>query len=162
MDRITFISRRHAAQLKPPENSVLISIHDKTEPQLPVREGWGDVLYVRFHDSSGNLMGMEDFSAEHAKLILDFAAKHHACEEMIVHCQLGQSRSAAVALFLSEQLGIACQRPQKSLPGSVGFTARREPVVRSGYPYYNHRVYGVLARELELAPGTALRAVLGR
>lgn len=161
MDRITFLSRRYAAQLRPPANAVLISIHDKTEPELQVRDGWGAVLYLRFHDSNGHMLGMEDFSDEHAARIFDFVGAHVACDELVVHCQMGQSRSAAVALFLAEHLGVMCQRPQPSRPGGAPFTARREPVVRSGYPIYNRRVYGVLARALSGEAGARFQAAAG-
>lgn len=161
MKIVTFLSRRYAAQLRPPRNSVLISIHDKAEFPLEPRRGWADVLYLRFHDGdTQTLMGLERFSAEHAARVLAFVAKHVDCEQLVVHCSEGQSRSAGVALFVAESLGVPCQRPQRAVtPGGV--TARREPVERKGYPFYNRLVFDCLESVSRSPEGSPFRKAIG-
>lgn len=161
MKIVTFLSRRYAAQLRPPSNAVLISIHDKSEFPLEPRHGWADVLYLRFHDGdTHSMMGLERFSADHAARVLAFVAKHVDCEQLVVHCSAGQSRSAGVALFVAESLGIPCQRPQRAVtPGGV--TARREPVERREYPFYNRYVFDTLESTAHSAEGAPFMAAIG-
>lgn len=156
LQRVTFMSRSLAEKLLPPPNSVLISIHDKSQPELVVREGWEEVLYVRFHDSDGRIMGLEDFSVDHGQRILDFVTKHLGRSDLVVHCQAGQSRSAGVALFFAEMLGLPCLKPSQGFSGGP-HPVRRQAVQRSGYPYYNRRVYGVLSAVMLGADGEAFR-----
>lgn len=108
MNRIRFLPRVVAGAYRPAANAVLISIHDLSEPPLTPQSGWEAVLFQRFHDTDGTLMGLEVFSVEQARGILAFADKHSDCDELVVHCQMGQSRSAAVALYLSEKYGVPC------------------------------------------------------
>ncbi len=133
MDRIRFLPRRVAEQYAPPSNSVLISIHDRSEPPIVARPGWREVLVLRFHDTDGQQIGLEVFTREQALAILSFAEHHKDCEELVVHCQMGQSRSAAVAIYLSEKYGVQCFKEQR-------------PVNWESWKVYNKFVY----RQLQL------------
>lgn len=133
MKKITFLPRALAAQYRPAPNFVLISIHDKSEPELSPQAGWGAVLYQRFHDTDGQCMGLELFTPDHANAILTFTDQHSQCDELVVHCQMGQSRSAAVALYLSEKYNVPCYK--------VGTR-----VDWSSIKMYNRLVYRVLHR----------------
>ncbi|WP_157991649.1 hypothetical protein [Caldimonas tepidiphila] len=58
---------------------------------------------------------------EHAREIVEFCRRAHECETpfaLVVHCLAGASRSHAVALSVSEQLGIELERraPGKGSP----------------------------------------------
>lgn len=108
MQRIRFFPRTVAGAYKPAPGAVLISIHDRSEPALTPQPGWDAVLVQRFHDTDGTLMGLEVFNDAQATEILQFAEAHRSCNELIVHCQMGQSRSAAVALYLAEKYGVPC------------------------------------------------------
>lgn len=110
MKKITFLPRALAAQYQPASNSVLISIHDKSEEELTPQPGWHAVLYQRFHDTDGQSMGLELFGTDHARALLAFVDAHKNCDEVVVHCQMGQSRSAAVALYLSEKYNVPCYK----------------------------------------------------
>lgn len=128
MKKIRFLSRRAAADLAPQPGAVLISIHDRSEPPLTPRAGWADVLVQRFHDTDGSLMGLEVFSNEQALELLGFAQAHEACTELVVHCQEGRSRSAAIALFFAEKYGLPCHQEKK-------------PVTRATWNVFNRMVY---------------------
>ena len=128
MQHIRFLPRAVAAQYRPVPGSALISIHDRSEPPLTPQDGWADVLVQRFHDTDGETMGLEVFSEEQAREVLAFVERHQDCDELVVHCSLGQSRSAAVAIYLSEKYGVPCFK-------------ERVPVTWETWRLYNRFVY---------------------
>lgn len=132
MNRIVFLPRVVAAKWRPVPNSVLVSIHDCDEEPLQPQDGWAEVLWLRFHDTDGEQSGLEVFSAQQAEQILELAKRHADASELIVHCQMGQSRSAAIALFLSEHLSLPCFKEQT-------------PVTAMTWLGYNKKVYSTLA-----------------
>lgn len=128
MQHIRFLPRVVAAAYRPAPGSVLISIHDGSEPPLTPQGGWTAVLYQRYHDTDAADQGLEVFSAEQAREVLLFAERHQHCAELVVHCQMGHSRSAAVAIFLSELYGVPCFKEQRK-------------VNWESWPVYNRLVY---------------------
>lgn len=108
MKSIRFLPRVIAEQYRPTPGSVLISIHDCSEPPLTPQQGWAEVLVQRFHDTDGETLGLEVFSEDQAREVLTFVERHRQCPELVIHCSLGQSRSAAVAIYLSEKYGVPC------------------------------------------------------
>ncbi len=151
MERALFLSRYAAERLRPPPDSVLISIHDRSEPALIPRAGWQEVLHLRFHDSDGSHLGLEQFSVEHARAALDFVRRNLHRYELFINCQLGVSRSAGFALFFAEVLGIPCLKPKMV-----------EPVTVKTHPAYNRRVYSKLWAVLHDDPaGEAFREAVG-
>ena len=131
----------------PPADSVVISIYDRSESRCILQPGWGDVLYLQFHDTDGSLLGLSPFSAEQAQQALEFVHKHLGAHVLAIHCQMGRSRSAAMALFFSALLGVPC------LDGN-------EPVAPK-YNRHNQHVLRVLWDVLESDEGCALRDALG-
>ena len=115
MKRIRFLPRVVAELYKPAPNSALISIHDVSEAPATLQPGWLDVLVLRFHDTDGQQVGLEVFSEAQAREVLAFARRHHGCDELVVHCQMGHSRSAAIAIYLSEQYGVPCFKEQRAV-----------------------------------------------
>jgi predicted protein tyrosine phosphatase len=115
MNRIVFLPRAVAARWKPVPGSVLISIHDHAEEPLQPQEGWTDVVWLRFDDTDNPNIGLEVFSTSQAEQVLAFAEKHRNAAELVVHCQMGHSRSAGVAIFLSEHLGLPCFKEQRQV-----------------------------------------------
>lgn len=108
---LRFMSRQDVLRFAPLPGSALISIHDRSEPALQFDDPWGPVLQLRFHDTQPGTLGLELFSVDHAKRVLAFAEQHGASSpELIVHCHAGNSRSAAIALFLASQYGVKCLR----------------------------------------------------
>ena len=131
MHNVTFLSRAMASKHIPVSGSVLISIHDKSEPKFVPGSGWADVLYLSFHDMDTDTLGLDMFSTGQARQVLDFAEKHQSCAQIMVHCQMGQSRSGAVAMFLSEKYAVPCFKGTN-------------PVSYLNYKIYNKLVYRVL------------------
>lgn len=131
MNKITFLPRYQAEQYRPESGASLISIYDRSEARLEPGPGWADVLYLRFHDTDGRIMGLEQFTLEHAQQVCQFAESHKDLNELVVHCAMGRSRSAAVALFLAEKYHVPCFR---------GVT---EPVPATwlNWPYFNRQVH---------------------
>lgn len=128
MQQIRFLPRVVAAAYRPVPGSVLISIHDGSEPPLTPQAGWAAVLYQRYHDTDDASLGLEVFSFEQAREVLAFAECHQHGTELVVHCQMGHSRSAAVAIFLSELYGVPCFKEQRK-------------VTWESWPGYNKLVY---------------------
>lgn len=52
------------------------------------------------------------FDESHAQQLLDFVERNADCETLAVNCFAGVSRSAAVALFISEWLQVPCYRDE--------------------------------------------------
>lgn len=93
--------------------------------------GWRAVLPLRFHDTDGQQMGLEVFTTEQAAQILLFAQANQDADELVVHCSMGHSRSAAVAIFLSEKFNVPCLKEQRQ-------------VNWESWPGYNRLVYRTL------------------
>ena len=134
MDKVIFLSRKHAALYRPVAGASLISIHDRSEPQLEPVPGWAEELYLSFHDTDGLSLGLDVFTVEQARQVGQFAERHSGMSELVVHCSMGHSRSAAVALFLSEKYQVPCFKG----------VAEPVPVTRKNWPYFNRRVYETL------------------
>lgn len=110
LQRVTFIPRVYAKAFKPRPGSVLIGISDPGQRSIRPQEGWKDTLFLHFHDADVEAPGVGLLSEAQAQSILDFVTQHPDAREIVVHCQMGRSRSAAVAIFLSEWLRIPCYR----------------------------------------------------
>jgi predicted protein tyrosine phosphatase len=128
MKCVRFLPRQVAARYKPLPGSALISIHDCSESPLSPQDGWAGILTLRFHDTDGQTLGLEVFNAQQARAILDFAQENAGCEELVVHCQMGHSRSAAVAIYLAEKYRAPCFKESR-------------PVTWESWTVYNKQVY---------------------
>ena len=63
------------------------------------------VLTLYFDDTVKETDGTVLFSEDHARAIIDFVRSHREAETLLVHCYAGQSRSRAVAAFVTRMLG---------------------------------------------------------
>jgi rhodanese-related sulfurtransferase len=167
----TFISRKKAEAIDEIDNSILISISTPLSQEWAwyrapiIKEGvWKEVLSVKFHDvdpSGQSGLKMKDmieytlFDTEQAIRIFEFLKKHQDdCTRVIVHCDAGISRSAAVSKFISIIYGLYFPEnysvynrhifstlmqeygksfygegllPAESLPGNLNFGEANEP-----------------------------------
>ena len=64
-----------------------------------------DVLTLYFDDVIRPVEGAVAFSREDARKIIDFVNKNKNVETLLIHCYGGESRSRAVAAFVSQMLG---------------------------------------------------------
>lgn len=104
LQRITFVSRLVAQGLRPEPQKALISIHDASHGPMKARGPWERRLTLEFPDDTA---GRPAFTTKQAADVLAFAAEAAtAVEEIVVHCLLGKSRSAAIAMHLAEKYGV--------------------------------------------------------
>lgn len=128
-----------------PQERVLISIHDRSiGPATLDENAWADVLRLQFDDR--DVGDGELFASHHAQAVDAFVQKHAHVPHMVVHCTMGVSRSAAVALAIA-------QWP----PGRRLYQQTR-PVynVFREVPNYNRHVYRTLLStwEEKMAPAS--------
>lgn len=133
MDRVSFWPRKAVPALRPPPGSVLISIFDRKDGPLTCDlSAWAEVLPLRFHDvADASMGGVELFQPAQAKAIFELLKRHPSCPQVVVHCHHGQSRSAAVALYIEAIYGVPCFEGDKP--------------VRHPFPWANKRVLSLLA-----------------
>ncbi len=92
---------------------VIVSIVSPEYPEydIPYNSKCKDILYLRFHDTDneknvkGSIYEVEELkviSDNDIKQLLEFADKHKDITDWIVNCEAGMSRSAGVAMALSE------------------------------------------------------------
>jgi predicted protein tyrosine phosphatase len=113
IESVTFVPRWRAEDTVFGSRHAVISI---TCPgQAPARlQGMSAVLRLEFYDlveppPNAPQYGPDTlFSHVHAEAIIDFVRRRHAGPEkrtMVVHCEAGIRRSAAVALYVAEATG---------------------------------------------------------
>ena len=132
MKKIVFLSRAQAQRLKATDACrVIISIHDISEPPAELDPSFTR-LTLCFHDTDGSIWVLQLFTPEMALLVLEFLDKYRdTTDVLIVHCSLGQSRSAAIAMMLSEVSDVPCYKENL-------------PVSYANYKIYNKFVYRVM------------------
>jgi hypothetical protein len=101
MRSVTFLSQIDASALTEPH--YVISISDKDEVKFACPHY--DVLRLYFEDIEQHSAGQELFSVNHARQVLKWAKAIPDGGAVVVHCQAGVSRSAAIAKFLHDNLG---------------------------------------------------------
>lgn len=124
IESVDFMSRGAAEQHLGGRGHVLISISDPpldlsegfgptTDAQLPAIDAsrWSAVLRLQFHDvtpaTATKLPQYIPMSEQQAKAVIDFIDRLPASDEhLVVHCEQGVSRSAAIALFAAVRLGV--------------------------------------------------------
>lgn len=125
MSSCTFLPRHGAEDFHPEPNSHLISISDGPEDQALIDEArWKSVSYHYFVDAGFDEEVIEiygpDFELHYRDYIL--ASKADALRDrirqlasqgdfIVVNCQAGRSRSAAVARYISEHHGYQLEKP---------------------------------------------------
>ena len=107
--QVSFTSRLHAESLTGSPHVAVISITDPGSDEASLDPAFLDVLRLSFFDAvpadeylPAPLPGM--FDHRMARQIGDFVGQFHAAPadiSVVVHCEYGVSRSAAVALFIS-------------------------------------------------------------
>lgn len=128
MSSVAFYPRAVAQRLVPDDQGVIISIHDAGQTPADLHPNWNDVLRLSFHDIDVAKDGFDLFDASMAQAVMDFATKHADKPSITVHCNMGVSRSAAVALFLSEWQGRDLyqeSRRCREIPNSYNRTVHR-------------------------------------
>lgn len=114
---VTFLSKREVSAVTPSPDIAVISIADLVLYKTNFNEGWHSVQHSYFVDDDYtqellDASGAEAYEAYFNKDRSEVLRKHIqflkqvGVKKIIVHCDAGKSRSAAVAIYISESLGI--------------------------------------------------------
>ena len=113
MDYIKFVPRAFVENIKTggQEDALLISISEPGEAEVRPQDTFKAILRLSFHDvdvSSQEALQAQYqvFDVQMAKQIESFVEAHPDASHIVVHCHAGVSRSAAVALYLGDKLGV--------------------------------------------------------
>lgn len=143
--RVIFMSREVVKSYRfDPAKDVLISISD-TDARLPyLSQQPLETLALFFHDDPSvqeEREGHRWIMAEDGEKIVNFVLKHEDCNNIIVHCNYGQSRSKAAAIAISNMTG-------RSILHSDDY-GRIAQYKESANSHYNRRVYEMILSEYE-------------
>ncbi|WP_329046158.1 hypothetical protein [Pseudomonas aeruginosa] len=121
----TFISRAEAEEHWPVQYSHLISISDDAEDQAVIDETrWKSVSYHHFVDAGFDEVVIEVYGCDFERNYADYFIQSKADDlrerirtiasvgdPIVVNCQAGRSRSAAVARYIAEHHGYQLDKP---------------------------------------------------
>lgn len=155
---ITVLARDDAQRYQPKGDgpAVLLSITDPgtPSPESAFEHGYRDVLRVSFHDAqhASLAVDVEPIQGYQAQAIACFILhnrrRYDQCQ-LVIHCESGVSRSAAVAAAVSRFLGDTVdERYFLGRPLVEWKVDLSEPVEPESPFYANERVYHVILRAL--------------
>jgi predicted protein tyrosine phosphatase len=114
---LVVMSREDAEHYEPGANEICISISDPDAAPARVSRMFEAVLRLHFDDITETDAPTDIlFAADHARAINDFLDKWPDAEKVIVHCNMGVSRSPGVALGLCDVHGWATAALERSYP----------------------------------------------
>jgi predicted protein tyrosine phosphatase len=112
------LSREDAERYEPSQKEICISISDPDAEPAGVSTQFVAVLRLHFDDvTERNEQSDILFAADHARAIIDFLDTWPVAERVVVHCNMGVSRSPGVALGLCDARGWATAELERSYPG---------------------------------------------
>jgi len=112
------LSREDAESYEPRGREICISISDPDAEPARVSSQFAAVLRLNFNDITQ--MGEPTdilFARDHATAITEFIDAWPNIERLVVHCNMGVSRSPGVALGLCDLRGWATAEIERSHPG---------------------------------------------
>lgn len=105
---VIFMSRDEAEAATPLADWAVISIHDYYQDPAELKEGWQAVLQIGFYDEDLAIPGLETFSSEQADSVIAFIERvAPTVNGILVHCNYGISRSAAMAKYIALSYGLS-------------------------------------------------------
>jgi predicted protein tyrosine phosphatase len=115
---LTILSREDVESYEPTSREVCISISDPGAQPAGVSPSFLAVLRLQFDDlnertDEGDIL----FTPDHARAINEFIDKWSDVDRVIVHCNMGVSRSPGIALGLCDLRGWATASIERSHPG---------------------------------------------
>jgi predicted protein tyrosine phosphatase len=115
---LVVLSREDAEFYEPGPNEICISISDPDAPPADVSPQFAAVLRLNFDDVTERGADSDIlFAADHARAIVDFVDLWPDADRLVVHCNMGVSRSPGVALGLCDAHGWATAALERSHPG---------------------------------------------
>lgn len=148
MPTCTFLPRSEVVSLTPPAGYHLVSISDDMDDQAMVDEGrWASVSYHFFVDAGFDEDVIEIYGSDFELHYADYFLAHKADElrkrlddlakgrqDIVVNCQAGRSRSAAVAIYLNRHHGYALDKPTPDANLCVYRMLAKDPKLMAAYP----------------------------
>jgi predicted protein tyrosine phosphatase len=114
---LVVLSREDAEHYEPSPNEICISISDPDAAPARVSNMFEAVLRLHFDDILETDAPTDIlFATDHARAISDFLDKWPDADRLIVHCNMGVSRSPGVALGLCDAHGWATAALERSHP----------------------------------------------
>ena len=96
------LNKYNITKFRPDSNqyNVLIRITNPGEEFLPLEYSgiYKDILELYFFDFTDEQLGLKIFQSYHMDKIINFFTEHRLCDNMVIHCDVGISRSAGVAI----------------------------------------------------------------
>lgn len=134
---IEYLSLDAAIEFQPRVPTIAISILSPGRAPAALHPGIDPVLRLYFEDTTGKEGASPapgTFNSDQARETLDFVRHHRDKPEpchLLVHCEAGISRSAAVAVFAASECGIP-------LTGQFAFLnpCVLSVLVKTAYPHY--------------------------
>jgi hypothetical protein len=132
--RLQVLPRLAAEALPPDPRGVVISVTNPRQAPADL-DGWTEVLRLGFHDIEEPAPGWKPMTLEQARAVLHFAHRHRSASLLLVHCEHGASRSAAIAAFLAAWAGGTFQWSGDGVPNpwvlrQLGRAARQHALPR--------------------------------
>jgi predicted protein tyrosine phosphatase len=115
---LVILSREDVEYYEPTSREICISIYDPGAQPAGVSPSFVAVLRLQFddlteRDEDGDIL----FTAEQARQIIAFVDKWSDVDRVIVHCNMGVSRSPGIALGICDLRGWASASIERSHPG---------------------------------------------
>lgn len=147
MKRVVFMSRSAVAGHEFGPDDVLISISDSDMGPPELFHQPREVLALSFNDHvtpyEEKEYGWRQMNREDGYKVVQFALKHENSPNIVVHCNVGESRSKGAALAIAEFTGrVALHMSDR------GRVTQHE---RTRYDFFNRRVYEMILMEHMLA-----------
>jgi predicted protein tyrosine phosphatase len=112
------LSREDAERYEPSSNEICISISDPDAQPATISPRFAAVLRLYFNDVTERGEPSDIlFAPEHALAITKFLDAWPSAPRVVVHCNMGVSRSPGVALGLCDLRGWATAELERSHPG---------------------------------------------
>lgn len=99
------MSETAASAHRPPDGAVCISVHSPGRPAVPLSGGFIAVLRLEFSDIFSPARRGTLMTSEQARQVLEFARRWRGASEIVIHCEMGASRSAGIKLGLLDAWG---------------------------------------------------------
>jgi predicted protein tyrosine phosphatase len=115
---LVVLSREDAESYEPGPNEICISISDPDAPPADVSPRFAAVLRLNFDDVTEQRASSDIlFATDMARAIVDFVDVWPDVDRLVVHCNMGVSRSPGIALGLCDAHGWATAELERSHPG---------------------------------------------
>lgn len=115
---LVVLSREEAERYEPSLREICVSISDPEAEPANISSEFAAVLRLHFHDVTQRGEPSDIlFAPEHARAIHEFLDEWPDAQRVVLHCNMGVSRSPGVALGLCDVRGWATAALERSHPG---------------------------------------------